>query len=1427
MIEKNPTPPEPLREVRVSVHVPLPSIGKIIRPLRSALEKIVHSSALEKIFRTSGESEGSGQRLKRLRRSLTAHHYLWIALLFVILAFIPFRNIILQPGTIGLRNDWSISPLHEQYGQRIFNTLSTWSPNYLGIYIPRQSMALFSILVGAFATVTGAGGPFMSRLIPIAAMALAGISAYVLLKALSRDSMAAAIGSLLYTFSPLVFNAMGQGIHHFLVSYSFLPLLILTFYSALTSRPRRVWILLAALLYAVTMMQDNFIVINGVVLFLLYVASLMVRSSHAGREVVTKTGVFVSVILLAVFMQAQTFLPFVLSLRASQESLNSTVQFAWNTRITPPLVNALSLDGGGYPYFTRAVPGSLKVVWSGAVIGVWLLAFAAFLLPQARRRVIFFGFLALITLFLFKGSSEPFSAINDWLYVYAGFFMNSIRNIQYITAVTVISLAVLLTTTIAHIRLFISHHIQSAAMRRVAKAASALLPLLIILVYGSPFWSGAFNGEVQTFALHPDYETLYQEYADDPADTRLLWLPPMQPLSYNGSRHAGVDPLVDVSPKASIGNHPVQPLEYLITMLAYTSGVTDTGPLFHVANIRDVIFRSDFVSMTPAFMWGEFTLLPWSNGRLQTFLKNQMNLRPPTRHLANEAISVYQSLKPSAHLYAATAVQLTTGELSDFVELASYWRHTKQSDPTLLFAQQQKLLTDRPLLTSLIDQVIIRNNNLEDLLLLFTPSTVELSVSVLNRDAKDGWAPLSGWWWKHVHLASVLEPGAVYTSTAVDTAINLNIPDNQTRQLWLKTYQSARGSTLKLAIDDTNVATVETATAGIEGFFWHKVTLPPLSPGDHTLKITSKEGENVIARMVVVSQIEITSALAHVEQLSRQKKTVLSVSLEPVSETDFASIFPRPLLKSEEQDEIQLPLQVPSTGQYHIAAKLSTAKNSNAQLVSDFLDTIYSKHSVGQTVTLQPYVTEFTDIAFQIEARDLKKGIPAVDIPDAPLKAVLFRRDGRKREQVAETAVPAEAAPLNDQWEMIKMSFNLAVSITKPTVYEIELSSDAKHIGWAIGNVQNGFNGVPDNYHGGTSMVNGKPQSSDMLFRLTLEGQGKNDLTFQLDDRQLTVPLGSLAKDRWYNGDTITLSAGVHTLRLPRRTGFASIDQLVLERAPDESLSAPAPPEIAFRRKSPTQYRTATIAAASPYLLTFAESYDQKWQAYVQSAQRMALDPRDHLVVNGYANGWLVAASEPHTIQLYYTPQRYFILGLAVAIITIVTLVLILLWPYRRSPVSMLTRATPLWKYAPAFIALGALLVTGWALIMERPQLATQAAIATFMLFVLTLVVRVFESGRIVVVVLGLFFILGFGRAGLLLYRYWQQGQALQQLETSTATMDNEEPVLENSDSEEKSRDTPADAAAGSDAVLDETAEPTAVPAPKPAVPSANPPTTP
>ncbi|MDP3973930.1 MAG: hypothetical protein Q8P92_03800 [Candidatus Daviesbacteria bacterium] len=91
------------------------------------------------------------------------------------------------------------------------------------------------------------------------------------------------------------------------------------------------------------------------------------------------------------------------------------------------------------------------------------------------------------------------------------------------------------------------------------------------------------------------------------------------------------------------------------------------------------------------------------------------------------------------------------------------------------------------------------------------------------------------------------------------------------------------------------------------------------------------------------------------------------------------------------------------------------------------------------------------------------------------------------------------------------------------------------------------------------------------------------------------------------------------------------------------------PPQVTFEKINSTKFKVKVSSSPGPFLLVFSELYSSGWQ-FLQDGK--ALDEKNHLLVNSFANGWFLEKGDFEGVINYY-PQNYVNLGYKISLISI------------------------------------------------------------------------------------------------------------------------------------------------------------------------------
>lgn len=161
-----------------------------------------------------------------------------------------------------------------------------------------------------------------------------------------------------------------------------------------------------------------------------------------------------------------------------------------------------------------------------------LIAFAAAVLKLGDRQVGFWLITALFSIFLIKGSSEPFSNIYPWLFSeIPGFSL--FRDSTKFFFLLALSYSALIGVSIDQIL----KRVNSTGKKNLFVFALTLYLLFLI----RPVWLGEMTGTLSSPYLKDEYIKSWQVFEADKNFSRVFWIPSFKPLSLADQNHPAVE----------------------------------------------------------------------------------------------------------------------------------------------------------------------------------------------------------------------------------------------------------------------------------------------------------------------------------------------------------------------------------------------------------------------------------------------------------------------------------------------------------------------------------------------------------------------------------------------------------------------------------------------------------------------------------------------------------------------------------------------------------------------------------------------------------------------------------------------------------------------------------------------------------------------
>lgn len=437
-----------------------------------------------------------------------------IFILFVLLIGIAYNQWIFHWGILSY-GDWYF--FHRESLETIrFSFFHLWISDFsLGSVNIGLGQAPTYALYGVFAYVFGWGYAISSRIIHLLPIIIfTPLLSYVLLWKLTRNKLAAAVGTLVYSFNTY-FLLLDAGTVTLMGAFAFLPGIFLLYYETLESFHLKYAVGTAFLLGISSAYEPRIFYITIWILFV-YAIFTLFKSLGKSRKFLLK-------------LISYSFIPLVLGLLLNFYWLFSLVH---SHSLTSNVLFSRSLFGDEFLNILYAVT-LYHPFWSGSAPAIfvnqkipffaWLVPIGAFLgvyLNKKNSIVLFFGILALLGILLTKQSGYPFEWIYLWLYNHVPGF-NAFREASKFYGIIALSYSVLIA--------FFIHWLW---MQKWENTLKKVFPVFISIVLAGIF---VFNlkplitGDIKTLFVEKhipnDYLIVKNKIIADKQYYRTLWVP--------------------------------------------------------------------------------------------------------------------------------------------------------------------------------------------------------------------------------------------------------------------------------------------------------------------------------------------------------------------------------------------------------------------------------------------------------------------------------------------------------------------------------------------------------------------------------------------------------------------------------------------------------------------------------------------------------------------------------------------------------------------------------------------------------------------------------------------------------------------------------------------------------------------------------------
>lgn len=349
----------------------------------------------------------------------------------------------------------------------------------------------------------------IEKLLFVVLFVLPGLSMYYLASSLARDDrrhMIGLVSAIVYMFNPYTLIQWHDGHEGLLLGYAVMPLLLALYVKGLSdqrgSTKYGLCIGLASLVFASVGSNPAAWIVAFIPIALYFIYHLVLNRRWGVLRYTLRFSILsaVSVALLNfwwILPFANQFIHSSVRFSVAQDAFNVVSAGSFSS-----LVELFRLFGywgwyqgyGGEPYFSFSQKYSHGILLVSGIV-VSALAFASLLFRPRHRHLLYFALLALLGMFLAKGTHSPLGGVYDWLYQeFPGFWIFRSSWNRFFQLV-ILGLALLLGTTASEIYHRLKRGVLAASSsmqrrREVVAKAGALCVVLLVLGYSWPLFTG-------------------------------------------------------------------------------------------------------------------------------------------------------------------------------------------------------------------------------------------------------------------------------------------------------------------------------------------------------------------------------------------------------------------------------------------------------------------------------------------------------------------------------------------------------------------------------------------------------------------------------------------------------------------------------------------------------------------------------------------------------------------------------------------------------------------------------------------------------------------------------------------------------------------------------------------------------------------------
>jgi hypothetical protein len=1123
-----------------------------------------------------------------------------------------------------------------------------WSANGYPIEVP--SLTYYRLFEDLLIFASSGADFHVSKLAVVALISLAGVLSYCSLRMMKFGFLSSFIVGLFYLSTPLVFNRVLAGHLPYLFAYALMPLVMAFFVLGMREKSLRK-ALLAGVLFAFAISQLQFIIM----IFVLAVAATTLYISRIRN--IGPLKYLIVTIAFAIGMHSFWLVPYFAS--SNQSSLETIAPSGYQDIINAPTVQqAISLMGYPHQYDYSRILSSENQAF---LVLPALIGFAAFAFKETNplwRDLRILGIIAiLIGIFLVTATKSPFGELWSFLYDNVS-LMRMFREAYHAAALISFGIFILMAITIERVTSVLSK-------KKVIPVFATLSVVIILLAH--PIYSGNFSGQLQNHDFPIAYDM--ESYNIDYDGSRLLMIPSIDPVRYNSLEKAHIDPMLSYPPGHSFPQTatPDNRLSQYRNFLLAEIDDADLINELQIVNVGTVVVRKDVSS-------AYFDLVPKNPEGIPYLTIESMNDKLATKFEKlheNDKVAIYKA--PSEGFFQMS--QNLTLVSGNYKVLGSILRLT---DSSVVLAAD--LLLDERLADLLKNKmnhgtIVVQGDQMHEFFIaysqnkeIFLPTSENLLPSV-------GWTstPLATWWKEEfLHQPSPYNNIVFNTGESDNDYLEqkINLKKGDTYRMFVHLFDNRNGGSLRFSIDGKSFE--EETESRLDRFSWRELGNITLSQGVHTLALENVRGFNAVNAISLIPSDEYEQSRTQFLNSLKDMEIVYVFDGDSDLFAEGSSTFentdtstPVPLILENTFREIEIVRE----GFYYLSL---TGEGTFIVKVDD-TSFIVNQSLPGYSGPHMLY---------------LGQGIHRLEIthPDVANEANDLSFDGRD-------------SVLSDYWSLESVEdfvLDAKVDDNYDLTLEASTSTSDRHWSW--------IRSAPVSVEG----------NKEYLITTRMSFQNTNASHIKLegyypdsgDWRQLNpfVAGGGTGSSEWKDySSAIKVPGNVTDIRVVLNAGWVldesmgdaitRFDDVQIYKIEDlpvldsallytNSADNTDPPlllgerpghVISYHETNPTLW-TAELNAKEPFILSFAEGYDPRWEATIlKDGKEVAT--AESIPLYSAINGFQVEETGDLKISVQYKPQVSYTFGTGVAMLTIVAGLSYFGYAFFRENVSKLQQA--------------------------------------------------------------------------------------------------------------------------------------------------------